>query len=169
MYRLEQDLAKRRRRYPRPLPTLPAICVIHVPTAFASASLPLGRYYPVILETDAEILELEAFLAAPRGTLVAPDLFDHRASQIATAQISFAHYAPAEQGWPHLLLCHWPPDYARLTRDRMAFARGAYTIELRDTGAELHAIVDKLMAVLSVEGELDIVTIRPTGESIGMA
>ncbi|WP_275228213.1 hypothetical protein [Novosphingobium album (ex Liu et al. 2023)] len=50
---------------------------------YAGANLPLGRYYPIILETSEELRDMDAFLTAPRAQMVLPDLFDRRPSAIA--------------------------------------------------------------------------------------
>ena len=57
--RLIDDLAARRRLYARPTFTAPAMMVIDIPSHLAGDDLPLGRYYPVILETDEELVEFE--------------------------------------------------------------------------------------------------------------
>ena len=91
--RLIDDLAARRLYYPRPLPTLPDILVIDVPTRFAGAGLALDHYYPIVLETLAEMQEMEAFLCTDRGGPVVPDLFDRRPSGLRVRDIVFARRA----------------------------------------------------------------------------
>lgn len=64
--RLADTLARRRIVYPRPLPTLPDIVLLDLPPRFRSPSLPLGRYYPAIIETEGEWMEWNDFLRADR-------------------------------------------------------------------------------------------------------
>lgn len=86
---------------------------------------------PVILETDEELAEFEAFLSAERPEPVVPDIFATRPGALHTATISLFEYAPPEPGWPWLLVCHWPEDHAALAvGDPELLARGAYTIEI---------------------------------------
>jgi hypothetical protein len=147
--RLVDDLAACRLFYSRPLPTLPDVLLIDIPAAYASPSLPLGRYYPVILETDTESREMAAFLDAERPAMVVPDLFDYRPSALMTDDIVFARYAPPLAGWPWLLLCRWPVDYTALVPQRGDyFARGAYTSETFETVEELAQIEVRLLDTL---------------------
>lgn len=132
--RLVDHLAARRLFYLRPWATMPDVLLIDVPPAFASPSLPLGRYYPVILENDVEYAEMAAFLERERTRAVVPDLFDRRPSALRGDDIVFARYAPPGPGWPWLLLCRWPADYtAMVPQDGDHFARGAYTSEVFET------------------------------------
>jgi hypothetical protein len=128
--RLTDELAARRRLYLRPMATAPAVMVIDIPRKWAGPDLALGRYYPVIIETDDELAEFEAYLAAPRSALVTPDLLALRPSNLAATVITFIEFAPPADGWPWLLICHWPADFvAGGTLDKNLLARGAYTIE----------------------------------------
>jgi hypothetical protein len=147
--RLVDDLAARRILYGRPLATMPDVLLIDIPSGYASPSLPLGRFYPVIIETDAEYLEMEAFLDRDRSLLVAPDVLDRRASGLRGDDIVFARYTPSAPGWPCLLLCRWPGDYAALVpQNDDYFARGAYTCEVFDTIDELADAEARLLEVL---------------------
>jgi hypothetical protein len=147
--RLVDDLAARRILYGRPLATMPDVLLIDIPSSYASPSLPLGRYYPVIIETDVEYLEMEAFLDRDRPLLVAPDVLDRRASGLRGDDIVFARYAPSAPGWPCLLLCRWPVDYAALVpQNDDHFARGAYTCEVFETIDELADAQARLLGVL---------------------
>lgn len=147
--RLCDYLAARRRLYARPLATMPAVLLIDVPPVFASPTLPFGRYYPVIIETDAEYAEMQAFLDRDRPELVAPDLLDRRPSALRGDDIVFARYAPAAPGWPWLLICRWPADYAAMVRGQGDyFARGAYTSEVFETIEDLADAEDRLLGVL---------------------
>ena len=168
-YALADDLAHRRYLYPRVLPTLPDVLLIDVPPRFASPDLPMGRYYPIILETAAEMSEIERFLTEARPGPVTPDLLDFRPSQLAGDRITFAVCGPPARDWPHLLLCHWPASYAALARDPMLFARGAYTIEIFPDEAALYRSCNRLLATLGEGADISIVPIKPTTNLIGHA
>lgn len=147
--RLVDDLAARRIVYGRPLATMPDLLLIDIPRAFASPSLPFGRYYPVIIETDAEYAEMEMFLGRDRPDLVVPDLLDRRPSALSSDDIVFARYAPSRPDWPCLLLCRWPVDYAALVpQNGDFFARGAYTCEVFDALDDLADAEARLLGVL---------------------
>ncbi len=166
MYALDHDLARRRLLYARPQATLPDVVLIDVPPRYAHPSLPLGRYYPIVVETEAERAELEAFLAAPRDAPVRPDLFDRRPSALVGTRITFAIYPPPFDGWPQLLLCYWPADYAGLADDPELFARGAYTIEAFETAEALSAASSVLLATLGRESDV-MVSILPPASGFG--
>ena len=123
--------ARRRIYYPRPVASLPDILMIDVPRRFAGKGLPLGRYYPVMVETVEEQLEIDAFLAEERHSMVSPDLLDERPSTMLREHLTIAHYGPSSPGWPFVQLCQWPAEFAARasSKDRM-FARGVYTFEL---------------------------------------
>jgi hypothetical protein len=147
--RLSDHLAARRCLYSRPLATMPDILLIDIPSAFASASLPFGRYYPVIIETDAEYAEMEAFLDLARSRLIPPDLLDRRASALRGDDIIFARYAPSSPVWPWLLLCRWPADYAAMVPAQGDyFARGAYTCEVFEAVEDMADAEARLLEVL---------------------
>lgn len=155
--RLVDSLAARRRIYPRALITMPDLMVIDVAPAFRSASLPLGRYYPVILETDAEIAEMSEFLLLDRPFPVPPDLFDYRPSALETDDIIIGRYDPPEAGWPWLLLCHWPPSYVALAPDPVRdFARGCYTIETFASFEEADRATQLLLASLGHRSNIPV-------------
>lgn len=136
--RLIDHLAAQRKLYERALPTLPDVMLIDIPAEYASTGLPLGRYYPVLLETDAESAEMETFLAADRREPIAPALFDRRPSALQTTTIVIARYAPPEPDWPWLLVCCWPRDHAAFApEDSDYFAREIYTTEVFATLADL--------------------------------
>jgi hypothetical protein len=105
--------------------------MIAIPRRFATGRLPLGRFYPIFVETIGEQEEVDAFLAQERGSIVPPDLLDERPSTFLSKHLTIAHYAPSETRWPFVLLCQWPAELAASAsiQDRM-FARGAYTFEL---------------------------------------
>lgn len=128
---------------------MPDVLLIDIPPIFASPSLPLGRYYPVILETAAEHAEMETFLDQERSAPVTPGLLDRRPSALRGDDIVFARYAPSAQGWPWLLLCRWPADYAAMVpHNGDHFARGAYTSEVFETVDDLDHAKAGLLAVL---------------------
>lgn len=161
--RLSDDLAINRHFYARAIATLPDVLLIDVSPAFASTSLPLGRYYPVILETIEERQEFEVFLEADRPGPIVPDLLDRRASALTTIDIVFALFDPAITGWPWLLLCHWPADHVALAADQGdMFARGAYTIEIFPDSAARAAAISQLLAILRTHQCVQVVQVTPT-------
>ena len=119
MYRLSDDLAKRRLLYPSPLISAPSVLVIDLPVSNRGAGLPLGRYYPIILETDDECAEIERFLNAPRRAAVRSDILDLRPSQLRSDNVLISRYDPPVAGWPWLSVCRWP-DSSRRPRRRSA-------------------------------------------------
>ena len=165
--RLVDDLAARRILYGRPLATMPDVQLIDIPAAYASPSLPLGRYYLVILEAEAEYREMEAFLNADRSRLVVPDIFDRLPSALLGDEIVFARYAPPCPGWPWLLLCRWPKEYVTLVpRHGDHFARGAYTSECFGTIEELAEAEQRLFATLGTDR---VVHLTGVAEVMGQA
>ncbi|WP_404337892.1 hypothetical protein AB2M62_03665 [Sphingomonas sp. MMS12-HWE2-04] len=169
MYVLNQDLARRRLFYPRPILTLPDVMVIDIPARFAAPSLPLGRFYPIMVETEREQLELAQFLAEDRPGPVSPDLLDYRATQLSAQNITIATYDPPETGWPWLLLCHWPAAYSAMVGDRSTFARGAYTTEMFETLDALNAASAQLLSVLGAANDLDVQLLPHQGVAVGRA
>jgi len=169
MYALTDDLARRRILYRRPLATLPDILVVDVPRRFADPSLPLGRFYPILIETEAERDEIESFLSMTRAAPVAPNILDHRPSRLTAHRITFASYAPPGPAWPFLLLCHWPAAYASLVTDPMMFARDAYTTEMFRTEAALASASRRLMSALGRMGEVSVSMIPPLAVQQGHA
>lgn len=169
MYRLVHDLARERLLYARPQSTLPDIMLIDVPAGFAHPSLPLGRYYPILIETQAERDLLEAYLTAPRSGPVRPDLFDRRPSALTASCITMAAYPPPAPGWPWLLLCHWPRADVACSADPDMFARGAYTIEAFDSVTILRLACERLLSTLSEHAEVDLRLIAPSTGFIGRA
>ena len=164
---LDDDLAACRQLYHRLLPTLPDILLIDIPRRYAGASLPRGRYYPVILETAAEHAEMTVFLAVSRPAPVAPDLFDRRPSSLLSDDILFARYVPPAAHWPWLLLCRWPPAYAAMVpAEGDMFARGAYTIEAFGVPAELDRAEARILTAL---GPHRAVRVDPVSGPIGRA
>ncbi|QOT73103.1 hypothetical protein H5V43_04050 [Sphingobium fuliginis] len=159
--RLIHDLAVRRILYRRPIPTMPDILVIDIPPRYAAPSLPLGRYYPIIIETRFELDEIETFLAAERDFPVVPDLFDRRPSALTGGDIVFCHYAAPAPEWPLLLLCHWPANFTVMvppTSD--SFARGCYTTAMFESIDALDQTEDRLLTTL---GRHHPVIVKPIG------
>jgi|UPI000832614E hypothetical protein len=114
--------------------TMPDVLVIDIPERFAASTLPLGRYYPILLENSHELAEAEGFLARQRPELVLPDLFDRRPSAAHSACVIVARYRPPTSGWPWLLVCLWPAAYTCMVSPGSdLFARGAYTSEVYET------------------------------------
>lgn len=161
--RLADTIARRRIVYPRPLPTLPDIVLLDLPPRFRSPSLPLGRYYPAIIETEGEWMEWNDFLRADRLSPVAPDLLDRRPSAMTSPQIAFAHYDPTAQGWPSILLCRWPDDHVAIAGDKAdLFARSAYTIEIAPDPGSRATTQAELLRLLNRDHERDIVFVPPS-------
>lgn len=153
--------------YSRPLATMPDVLLIDIPAAYASARLSLGRYYPVILETEAEYREIGTFLTADRPRPVAPDIFDHRPSALRGDDIVFARYAPPCPGWPWLLLCRWPEEYVALVpRYGDHFARGAYTSECFEV---IEALLDAEQRLFAALGSDRVVHLTGACEVMGQA
>lgn len=168
MIRLSDTLAQRRILYPRPIATLPDIMILDIPAAFAGPTLPLGHYYPIILETEAELRELVDYLDAPRPAVIVPDLLDRRPSALCAGQITLAHYAPPNSGWPYLLLCHWPRAYTQLiTLSADMFARGSYTMEVLRTAPELRDQSLMLLETLRTEQDVKVAVVPPSRASTG--
>lgn len=136
--RLIDDLAAKRCLYRRPMLTMPDVLLIEIPERFATASLPLGRFYPVLLENSRELAEVEGFLARQRPKLVPPGLFDRRPSAAHSACVIVARYRPPTAGWPWLLICLWPAEYTCMVSPNSdLFARGSYTSEVYETRDEM--------------------------------
>lgn len=148
--RLTDHLAATRCLYPRPAGLMPDILLIDVPACFGGPTLPLGRYYPIILETADELAELGSFLAKPREELVLPDLFERRPSHMVSECVVIARYPPPSSHWPWILLCHWPVAYTRLAPPGAdLFAREAYTIEVLASYDDLTHTENQLRATLN--------------------
>jgi hypothetical protein len=59
-YRLSDDLARRRLLYPSSIISAPSVLLIDLTPSMRGAGLGLGRYYAMIIETDAEHAEIES-------------------------------------------------------------------------------------------------------------
>lgn len=160
--RLVDTLAARRIIYPRAIETMPDIMVIDVAPPFAAAGLPLGRYYPIILENEAEQQELDAFLAADRDEPVVPDLLDRRPSNLTANRIIVSRYAPPEQDWPWVLVCYWPAVYAaQVCDDGTMFARGRYTTEIFRSADEMDVATRRILATLEEHCSINVRELLP--------
>lgn len=151
--RLSDDLAARRCFYAMPLITAPAVMVIDIPGRFAAQpnTLALGRYYIVMIESEAELTEFEAFLDTDRDTPCSLDLLDRRPSNRDTSAISLFEFAPPAPGWPCILLTHWPRDLAQLVgTDPEALARGAYSM---DAFKDQDALQAEIKSIIAAFGE----------------
>ncbi len=138
--RLSDELAAKRRLYAAPLITAPAVVVIDIPAHLAGSRLALDRYYIVMIETDEELAEFEAFLAEDRAFARPPDLLDRRPSCREAGAISFFEFAPPAADWPWILLCHWPRRFAHMfVADPDALARSAYSMEAFHSRDDLQA------------------------------
>lgn len=98
MFRLAGDLARNRELYPAPLVGAPAAVVIDIPDRMRGPGLSLGRYYVIVLETEAERAELELFFLASREHLRPPDLLDRRLSMLRSDHVVMVHYEPPASG-----------------------------------------------------------------------
>jgi hypothetical protein len=154
---LTDVLASRRCLYRRPVPTCADVVVLDIPPSFAAPTLSLGRYYPIIVETEAEAAELERFLSIDRIDLVTPDLLDRRPSALIASRITFCRYDPPQTGWPWLLLCHWPAAFTQMVDPQEDhFARSAYTIECFGSAAELEDMQVRLVSQLGQDHHVNI-------------
>jgi hypothetical protein len=145
------------------------VCVIAIPPRFASASLLLGRYYVALLETDAEVAEFEAYLAAPRPAPIPPTLFERRPSALKAAHMVVGPYHPPEPGWPYVMLVHSPSDAVRRAPDPDDFLRGAYSLNLFATEADFRRAWDALFAEAAPEERSNLVWIGPIQGERGTA
>lgn len=151
--KLADDLAANRRLYRRGLSDLPDILVIDVPVRYASPSMPLGRFYPMMIETALEAVEVDHFLRVERTHMIVPDLLDRRPSQFQRENVMLCHYDTEDPAWPHILLCQWPCAYTALAgRTSELFARQAYTVELFTYALDRAKATQMLLASLSGSG-----------------
>lgn len=148
MVSLSTTVARHRLFYPRPMFSMPDILMIDI-AAGSGASLALGRYYPILVETITEQQELEAYLDEERDVSCAPDLLDARPSVLPADHITVAQYGPPVEDWPYVLLCRWPPNLAvAAPKELKMFVRGAYTIELFDDDEQLEQATDGVLVLL---------------------
>ena len=144
MYRLTDDIARSRLLYSAPVVSAPHILLIDLPACHRGAGLLLQRYYSVILETEAEVEEMESWLARPREDAVPPSLFDKRASRVTGQGVLVARLNPVRAGWPWLVVCRWPASAA----PHIQLARGCYSIEAFDTSQAMTRHCVTLLAAL---------------------
>ena len=149
MISLGTTIVHRRIYYPRPIVGLPDILMIEIETEFRRGNLPLGRFYPMLVETVEEQQEVEDYLNAPREHVGPPDLLDARPAIFPAEHITIAHYGPSADGWPFVLLCRWPPNFtASAPKHLRIFARGVYTFDLFWEQRRLERASDDLLLSL---------------------
>lgn len=121
--RLTDEPATCRQLYPRSRLTLPNGMPIDIPARFAGAGLPLGRCYPVILETAGVCRDGNRPRRPPSG----PDLFDRRPSAFtpSTSSSSATHRPPRCS-----CAAGYPACTAMVPPAGDDFTRGAYTSEV---------------------------------------
>jgi hypothetical protein len=146
MISLGAIIVRRRIYYPRPIAGLPDILMIEMVAEFRRGNLPLGRFYPILVETAEEQQEVEDYLNEPREHVGPPDLLDARPATLPADHITIAHYGPSTDGWPFVLLCRWPADLAATWPEYLRiFARGVYTFELFRERRQLERASDNLL------------------------
>jgi hypothetical protein len=162
MVTLAATIARRRIYYPRPVECLPDMLMIEFPGRLARRRRALKRYYPILIETIEEQSEVEAFLAQPRESLVMPDVLAERPSTFSKDHLTIAHYAPSGAGWPFVLLCQWPAEFAsRAASQRRMFMRGIYTFELFPDRKSLEEASKVLLRSLEREREPRVEIVFP--------
>ena len=167
MVSLSTTVARHRIFYPRPILAMPDILMIDLPADFRGADLPLGTYHPVLIETIAEQLELEAYLEEECEVPHAPDLLDTRPSSFSAGHITVAQYGPPFEDWPYVLLCRWPPDLtAAAPHELRLFVRGVYTIELYSDQDQIERASDMLLALLKRRRRARVEIILPDWSAV---
>lgn len=143
---------------------MPDILLIDIPPSLSGDELALGRYYPVILETLAEMHEFETFLCERRTDLISPSLLARRPSSLRADDIVIARYSPPSPPWPSLQLCCWPIPYTMMVLNPAdAFARGAYTVDAFESAAEISAAELQLLAALGRNEALHVLPLPVIG------
>jgi hypothetical protein len=128
---------------------MPDIVMVRLDAEYVEPRSRADPYHPILVETVAEQVELEAYLAAERQEPSRPDLLDARPSGLAADHITVAHYGPPSDDWPFVLLCRWPPDLAVATpKELRMFVREVYTIELFSDRQALERASDTLLGLL---------------------
>jgi hypothetical protein len=162
MITLGATIVRRRIYYPRPIAGLPDILMIEVEAEFRRGNLPLGRFYPMLVETAEEQQEVEDYLGEPREHVGPPDLLDARPATLVADHITIAHYGPSADGWPFVLLCRWPPCLAATSPGHFRlFARGIYTFELFGERLRLERASDNLLSSLKRRGPSFTIEVIP--------
>jgi hypothetical protein len=161
MARIPPRPALRRMIYPRPVADLPDILMVDVPSEKLSNAVG-ERFHPILVETAAELGEIDQWLGRPpRGTWWPYD-FNHRPSLLATPQVVIAHYAPLTYGWPFVLLCRWPDSVIALARPGGELLRDCYTCDLFMSHARIEIASDALVAAIERGfGSGSVATIAP--------
>ena len=155
--RLSETVARRRILYPSTLIAAPSVLVIDVPPASRGGGLALNRFYAIIIETENERLELEAYLNTARSEFLSPDLLDHRPSNLRSESILISRYDPPAPGWPWLSVAFWPEASASAAREHgIAMARGCYTMEMFQTAADVDAHCATLIESLGTHRPLSV-------------
>jgi hypothetical protein len=153
--------------YPRPIPAMPDILMIARPAEPRSASLPFEAHHPILIETTAELHELEAQPEEAWLAPGAPEWLDARPSAFPADHITVAHYGPPSRDWPFVLLCRWPPDLVAAAPDDLRiFVRGAYTIELFSDRNGLERASNTLLGLLKRRREVRIEIIMPDWSAV---
>lgn len=167
MVSLNTTVARCRIFYPRPIPAMPDIVMIELPSEYRDASAPQEPFYSILIETTAEHDELEAYLADETLEPALPVLFDERPSGLAADHITVAHYGPPVEDWPYVLLCRWPRHLAAATpKDLRMFIREVYTIELFDDQDSLERASDTLLMLLKRRRRARVEIILPEWSSV---
>ena len=153
---LASHLAKRRMVYPSPLFTAPHVMVIDVPPERCGPGLGLGRYYAIIIESEAELDEMEQYLLCERAEAARPDLLDHRPSNMHTETILISRYEPPAAGWPWLSVTRWPAALSEADRREVTMARGCYTMDMFDGPEDLDAHHEAMIEVLASKCAINV-------------
>lgn len=162
MIRLADGLARRRRLYPSPLISAPSVMLIDIEDSYRSPSLALGRYYPVIIEADHELAEIESFLTAVRPHPCAPDILDDRPSALTTPRILISRYTPPAPGWPWIAVTCWPVEMAAAARSAgVAMARQRYTMEVFTDAIDLDTHCATLLQALGRDQDIELRMLSP--------
>lgn len=149
---------------------MPDVLVIDIAPLYRHPSLALGRYYGVLIESEDEQREFDAFLALERPAPIPPNLLDRRPSAVRGDRITIATYAPPAPDWPWVLLCHWPANFAAAVPQKGDhFARGAYTHEMYGDEAATIAGARALLDSLARNGVLPLTMIPPDPVASGRA
>ncbi|MDB5582328.1 MAG: uncharacterized protein JWR80_7504 [Bradyrhizobium sp.] len=147
MARIPSRPSLRRMIYPRPIAALPDILMVDV-SAENVSDADGERFHPILVETAAELGEIDQWLDRPPRGVWWPEDFNHRPSLLATPEVVIAHYAPLSYGWPFVLLCRWPDSVIAMARRSGQLLRECYTCDLFMTHARIEAASDALVAAI---------------------
>ena len=108
-----------------------------MPARYRGEALPLGRYCPIVVETDAERDEvMHVFDPVGRGSQI--DLLDHQASCVWSDRVLISRYDPPAEGWPWVSVTRWEEAFRGVCVEHgIAMVRGCFTMELFACAAEL--------------------------------